>query len=215
MKNLLTKASLLLLVTGLVSLGTASISWAQEAPEKSGASEISETSVDPQSLPGNYGLVRSFDGKNLEVRTLDGTAKTYAVPEGTLTTVKQGDLVGFDVDDQGLISNVQPPAVDEVIRGKITNIDPETQTVTLMPEGSNAPVDTQISPETVSRLNLEPGKEIMVTKYEGTWANKVCLPKAAAPLAAPPLVPPAAEIEPEPVGGIEPAPEVEPIPALW
>lgn len=199
MKNLLTRAGLPLLVTGIVSMGTSSISYAQEA------------SIEPQSLPGNYGLVRSYNGQNLEVRLLDGTEKSYTVPEGSSADLKQGDLVGFDVDDAGTVSKIQPPEVSEVIRGKVTDIDMESQTVTLMPEGADAPVDTRISQSTISRLGLEPGKEVMVTKFQGTWASKVCLPKAAAPVAAPPVEEPIV-----PTGGIEePIPEAEPIPALW
>lgn len=202
MKNLLTGAGIPLLVTAVVSVGSANVGFAQEA------------NIEPEALPGNYGLVRSYNGQNLDVRLLDGTEKSYSVPEGTTAELKQGDLVGFDVDDEGVVSKVQPPAVDEVIRGKVTNIDTESQTVTLMPEGTDAPVDTQISPDTIAKLGLEPGKEVMVTRFQGTWASKVCLPKAAAPVAAPPVEEPAT-----PLGGIDAAPEpipaAEPIPALW
>ncbi|WP_299489729.1 hypothetical protein [Acaryochloris sp. IP29b_bin.137] len=199
MKNLLTGAGISLLVTTLASIVPANVSLAQES------------SIDPQSLPGNYGIVRSYNGQNLEVRLLDGTNKSYSVPEGTTTPLNQGDLVGFDVDDAGMVSKVQPPAVDEVIRGTITDVDLESQTVTLLPEGADAPVDTRISQGTISRLELEPGKEIMVTKYQNTWASKVCLPRAAAPVVAPPVQEPIV-----PFGGAEPDPiPSEPIPALW
>lgn len=202
MKNLLTRAGLSLLVTGIVSVG-ASSSYAQEA---------SEASIEPKSSPDNYGLVRSYDGQNLEVRHLDGTEKSYTVSPENSATLKQGDLVGFDVDDAGMVSEVQPPAVDEVIRGTVTEVDLENQTVTLLPEGAETPVDTQISQGTISKLGLEPGKEVMVTKYANTWASKVCLPRAAAPpVAAPPVQDP-----PLPTGAIEdPEPIAEPIPALW
>lgn len=199
MKNLLTGAGVSLLITTIASFGSASISLAQES------------TIEPQSLPGNYGLVRSFDGQNLEVRLLDGTQKTYAVPEGTSASMEPGDLVGFDVDDAGMVSKVQPPAVDEVIRGTVTEVDLESETVTLLPEGADAPVDTRISQGTIAQLGLEPGKEVMVTKFQGTWASKVCLPRAAAPVVAPPVQEPIV-----PFGGAEPEPiPSEPIPALW
>ena len=201
MKNLLTGAGLSLLMGTVISVGPASVSFAQES------------NIEPQSVPGNYGLVRSYNGENLEVRMLDGTEKSYTVPEGTSTELKKGDLVGFDVDDAGEISEIQPPTVDEVIRGTVTDIDMESQTVTILPEGGDAPVDTRISESAISNLALEPGKEVMVTKFANTWASKVCLPKAAAPVAAPPVEEPIA-----PTGGIEespPAPAAEPIPALW
>lgn len=199
MKNLLTGAGLSLLITSIVSVGSASVSFAQES------------NIDPQSLPGNYGLVRSYNGQNLEVRLLDGTEKSYTLPEGSAEALQQGDLVGFDVDDAGMVSKIQPPAVDEVIRGTVTDIDMESQTVTLLPEGADAPVDTRISQSTISRLGLEPGKEVMVTKYANTWASKVCLPRAAAPVVAPPVQEPIV-----PFGGAEPDPiPSEPIPALW
>lgn len=199
MKNLLTGAGVSLLITTIASIGSANVSLAQE------------TTIDPQSLPGNYGIVRSFTGQNLEVRMLDGTNKSYSVPEGSTSALNQGDLVGFDVDDAGMVSKVQPPAVDEVIRGTITDVDLESETVTLLPEGADAPVDTRVSQGTISRLGLEPGKELMVTKYQGTWASKVCLPQAAAPVVAPPVQEPIV-----PFGGAEPDPiPSEPIPALW
>jgi len=218
MKNLLTKAGLSLLVTGIVSVGISSVSHAQDASEASEVSQDApEVSIEPESLPGNYGLVRSYNGQNLDVRLLDGTEKSYTVPEGSSAELKQGDLVGFDVDEEGVVSRVQPPAVDEVIRGTVTDIDPESQTVTLMPEGADEAVDTQISQATISKLGLEPGKEVMVTRFQGTWASKVCLPRAAAPVAAPPVeepIAPTGGIE-EPIPVEEPLPAEEPIPALW
>lgn len=199
MKNLLTGAGISLLATTIASFGSVNVSLAQE------------TSIDPQSLPGNYGLVRSYDGQNLEVRLLDGTQKTYSVPEGSSESLSQGDLIGFDVDDEGMVSKVQPPAVDEVIRGTVTDVDLESETVTLLPEGADAPVDTRVSQSTIARLGLEPGKEMMVTKFQKTWATKVCLPRAAAPVVAPPVQEPIV-----PFGGAEPDPiPSEPIPALW
>lgn len=199
MKNLLTGAGISLLATTIASFGSVNVSLAQE------------TSIDPQSLPGNYGLVRSYDGQNLEVRLLDGTQKTYSVPEGSSASLEQGDLIGFDVDDAGMVSKVQPPAVDEVIRGTVTDVDLESETVTLLPEGADAPVDTRVSQSTIARLGLEPGKEMMVTRFENTWATKVCLPRAAAPVVAPPVQEPIV-----PYGGAEPDPiPSEPIPALW
>ncbi|QUY40997.1 hypothetical protein HRE53_03200 [Acaryochloris sp. 'Moss Beach'] len=199
MKNLLTGAGISLLATTIASFGSVNVSLAQE------------TSIDPQSLPGNYGLVRSYDGQNLEVRLLDGTQKTYSVPEGSSESLSQGDLIGFDVDDEGMVSKVQPPAVDEVIRGTVTDVDLESETVTLLPEGADAPVDTRVSQSTIARLGLEPGKEMMVTRFENTWATKVCLPRAAAPVVAPPVQEPIV-----PYGGAEPDPiPSEPIPALW
>ncbi|MGR3275385.1 hypothetical protein ACSYAD_09760 [Acaryochloris marina NIES-2412] len=199
MKNLLTGAGISLLATTIASFGSVNVSLAQE------------TSIDPQSLPGNYGLVRSYDGQNLEVRLLDGTQKTYSVPEGSSESLSQGDLIGFDVDDEGMVSRVQPPAVDEVIRGTVTDVDLESETVTLLPEGADAPVDTRVSQSTIARLGLEPGKEMMVTQFENTWATKVCLPRAAAPVVAPPVQEPIV-----PYGGAEPDPiPSEPIPALW
>ncbi|BDM80656.1 hypothetical protein [Acaryochloris marina] len=200
MKNLLTGAGVSLLVTTIASFGSVNVSLAQE------------TSIDPQSLPGNYGLVRSYDGQNLEVRLLDGTQKTYSVPEGTSASLEQGDLIGFDLDKEGtMVSNVQPPVVDEVIRGTVTDVDLESETVTLLPEGADAPIDTRVSQSTISRLGLEPGKEMMVTKFADTWATKVCLPRAAAPVVAPPVQEPIV-----PFGGAEPDPiPSEPIPALW
>lgn len=200
MKNLLTGAGLSLLVTTIASITPANVGLAQES------------SIEPQSVPGNYGIVRSYNGQNLEVQMLDGTNQSYSVPEGTTTPLNQGDLVGFDVDDAGMVSKVQPPAVDEVIRGTITEVDLESQTVTLLPEGADAPVDTRISQGTIASLELEPGKEIMVTKYQNTWASKVCLPRAAAPVVAPPaqepIVPTGGVTDPEPI-------PAEPIPALW
>lgn len=201
MNNLLTRASFSLLVTSIVSVGISSISYARDA------------SIEPESLPGNYGLVRSYNGQNLDIRLLDGTEKSYTISPGISVTPKQGDLVIFDVDDAGMVSELQPPAVDEVIRGTVTEIDMESQTVTLLAEGADASVDTRISQRTISKLGLEPGKEIMVTKYANTWASKVCLPKAAVPpVASPPVQDP-----PVPTGGIEePDPIlVDPIPALW
>lgn len=199
MKNLFTGAGVTLLLTTVASIGLADISLAQEK-------EIAPQS----SLPGNYGIVRSADGNQLDVRLLDGTNQSYSLPEGSANTYKQGDLIGFDVDDAGLVSKVQPPEVDEVLRGTVTEVNLENQTVTLVPEGTEEPVDTRISQGTISKLGLEPGKEVMVTKYKNTWASKVCLPQAAAPVVSPPVEEPGA-----PLGEVEPAPIPDPIPALW
>ncbi len=201
MKNILTGAGLSLLMGTVISLGSASVSFAQES------------NIEPESVPGNYGLVRSYNGENLEVRMLDGTEKSYTVPEGTSAELKKGDLVGFDVDDAGMVSSIQPPAVDEVIRGTVTDIDVENQTVTVLPEGGASPVDTRISESMISKLALEPGKEVMVTKYANSWASKVCLPKAAAPAAAPPVEEPIVPADSVEEPSLEPA--AEPIPALW
>jgi len=200
MKNLFTGAGVTLLLTTVASIGLADISLAQEKE------------IAPQSLPGNYGIVRAANGEQLDVRLLDGTNQSYSLPEGSSHTYKQGDLIGFDVNEAGLVSKVQPPEVDEVLRGTVTAVNPESQTVTLVPEGTEEPVDTRISQGTISKLSLEPGKEVMVTKYKNTWASKVCLPQAAAPVVEPPVEEPVA-----PLDDVEPAPVSvpDPIPALW
>ncbi|NJK41065.1 MAG: hypothetical protein HC934_06350 [Acaryochloridaceae cyanobacterium SU_2_1] len=200
MKNILTSAGLTVLATGILSFGSANIGHAQTA------------AIEPLSSNANYGLVSSFDGQNLVVRTLDGASKTYSVPPGAGSSLTPGELVGFDVDKSDQITRVQPPAVSEVLRGTITDIDPATQTVTILPTGGT-PVDTRISQGTISRLGLEPGRDVIVTRYANTWAEKVCLGKAAAPPFAAPPVP-----EPIPTGGFEPPPTPTPAPpieALW
>ena len=213
MNRILIGAGLSLVCASLVSVIPAEVSQAQEiTPESTpGAGAITpDTQPDGGTLPSNYGLVRSINGSTLQVQLLDGTSASYPLagtiePNSTLG-IARGDLVGFDLDDSGTVTRVEPPTVSQAFEGRVTDIDGDQVTLT---SDAGELLTTTIMPNTIARKGITPGKELIVTEYQGTWATKICSPKPP-PVVEIPAIPPA------PVGGPElPPPISEPIPALW
>ena len=130
---------------------------------------------------------------------MDGIFRSYNISpdQAALMDLTRGELISFDTDEQGQITRLQPPAVESVFEGTISAIEGELVTVT---SSSGQTVTTPVPPGTIARLDLVPGKDLMVIQYQGTWATKICCtPTAAVPEA--------------PVGAFDPEPE--PIPGLW
>jgi hypothetical protein len=174
----------------------------------SGSTITPSDSAKGSNLPGEYGIVRNISGSTVEVRTLDGTSKTLTVADaGSLGTLKRGDIVGYDVDKSGNVTNLQPPEVERAFEGTVSAIDEDQVTVT---SATGETLTTTIRPSTMARLGLTTGKQVTVTQYKGTWATKVCCvePPAPPPVETPPPVP-----QP-PAGGVE-QPVPEPVPGLW
>ena len=192
MKKLLTGAGFSLLAAGLLALVPATTGQAQEITP--------ESSTSAARAPGRHGLVRSYQGNTLQVRGLDGSFRSYTLtPEMAASlNLTSGELVSFDSDDSGQITRLQPPVVESVLEGTVSSIEGELVTVT-SPSGRS--VTTPVPYATISRLDIAPGKELMVIQYEGTWATKICCPPVAA-------------VPPPPIGGGELPPEV-PIQGLW
>ena len=193
MKTLLTGTGLSLVAAGLLTLIPAPSSQAQEIVPTSG------TPTAATRLPARYGLVRSYSGNTLEVRGLDGSFKRYTLtPEmAAAMDLGKGELVAFDADDGGQITQIKPPAVESVLEGTVSSIEGELVTVTSL---SGESVTTPVPYSTIERLALAPGKELMVIQYQGTWATKICCPPVAA-------------VPETPIGGIELPPE--PVQGLW
>ncbi|NCJ07257.1 hypothetical protein GS597_12225 [Synechococcales cyanobacterium C] len=161
-------------------------------------------------LPANYGLVRSISSNSIQVQLLDGTTSNYPLastvdPSAVMGTAR-GDLVGFDLDESGAVSRLEPPTVSQAFEGRVTSI--EDDQVTLVSDSGEI-LTTTVMPSTIARKGIVPGKELIITEYQGTWATKICSPHTP-PVVEIPVIPPA------PIGGPElPPPVSQPIPALW
>lgn len=188
-------AGLSILVMGVVSLHSA-VATAQEVTPAS----ISPTTTAGQA-PYNYGIVRSTGLNTLEIRHLSGGYRTYTVANDLTSSMalSPGDLVAFDADTSGNLTQLQPPRIAEVFEGTISNIQGNQVTV-VAADGSS--LTTTLAPNSINRLALAPGKGLSVTRYEGTSATKVCCIKLAK---QPPVT-----LPPEP-STVPP----QPIPALW
>lgn len=131
-------------------------------------------SVNPQEILSQYGLVRSLKGDQLSVRLMDGTSRTYKVAANNAAlTFRRGSLVGFDVNGNDQITKVAPPRVRRVFEGTVIVVE-ENKLGLVSPTGER--LVTSLSPDRIARMNIEPGRTLRVTQYEGTWATKVCLP---------------------------------------
>ncbi|PSB01231.1 hypothetical protein [Merismopedia glauca] len=205
------------------SLSTTAV-WADSTNSRHGSStsqvqseEIQvPTQVQAATAPANpqiVGLVKSYQGNNLQLRLSDGTNQTYQIAPTVAgsTEIRQGSFVSLDMDEQGQVKTLETAEVDRVYDGTINNIAEDQVTLDLE-DGTT--YTATISPATVTRMGLESGSPLKVTTYKGTTATRVCLGQKATPIAAPPPVSP----PPEPVGGgeLEPAPALPPQPrALW
>jgi hypothetical protein len=223
MKTILTGTGLAIAIAGAVSIFSAMPAYAQTTaqttitPTTTPGSALTPEEVG--NLPKNYGLVGSdfLGGTTLQVRTMDGATQSYKVsPEvASSLSLRRGELVGFDTDEQGMITSLRPPSVARQYQGTIQNIayseinGTNVGTITLeLPDGSVE--TTQANATTITNSGLSQGDELVVTEFQGTYATKLCRPVAVAP---PPIAPPPpVELPPPPTpeGGV-----IEPIPALW
>lgn len=196
MYKLMRVAGLSIMVVGAVSLCPAIVA-AQEATFDS----ISPTTIVGQS-PQNYGIVRSASLNTLEIRQLSGGYRTYTVSRDLTSSMalSPGDLVAYNADANGTLTQLQPPRISQVFEGTISNIQGDQVTVVA---ANGSTLTTTLAPNSIDRLALVPGKGLSVTQYEGTGATKVCCISKIAK--QPPVL-----LPPEP-----PAVPTQPIPALW
>lgn len=159
-----------------------------------------DPSVEPEEILSQYGLVRSLKGDQLSVRLMDGTARTYQLATNDASpTFRRGSLVGFDVNGNDQITKLAPPHIRRVFEGTVIVIE-ENKLGLVSPTGEQ--LVTSLSKDKIARMKIEPGRTLRVTQYEGTWATKVCLPKAEDDVAAWSQTMPE-NASPEPVGGVE------------
>ncbi len=190
MRKLLTGTAVTLAIAGLVGLAPTKASHAQE--------------IEPGSTPSTFGMVRSYSGNTVAIQGLDGAVQTYNVPDEVAASgIQPGQLVGFDVDEEGGLSRVEPPQVDQTLEGTVSSID-ELGNITVTSEDGQT-LTALVGTEAIERSGLVEGDErVRLTTYQGTSASKMCQSKCVGP--CPALAPP------PPVG----APELPPpIPALW
>ncbi len=226
MKHFLATLGLPLVASSVAILGAVDSSSAQNIPSRytrptAGnliAQGTTTDAITPEAaldseLPAQYGIVRSMSGNTVEVRTLDGTYKSYPLSSEALAStgsLQRGDLVGFDVDEAGTLTNIAPPEIDQNFEGTVSSIDGDQVTV-LSSTGES--LTTTVRPSTMARLGLQPGREVTVTQYRGTWATKICCVEAPPPVTSVPVAP----IQPTPPaptgGGFQPEPAV--VPGLW
>lgn len=170
-------------------------------PEAAPAQAVTEQAAVSQEV---VGLFRSLDGNVLQLRLPDGTSQTYTVDPAQTSSLalQRGELVTVVTDANNQVTQIQPAAVEEVLTGEVQSITGD-QVVLELPNGE---VQTTTVPvDTITRMGLAAGKPLVVTKYLGTWATRVCLGKEApVPVAQPPA-------PPENIGGGE----LPPVRALW
>lgn len=143
-------------------------------PDPTRTALTTSPSVEPAEILSQYGLVRSLKGDQLSVRLMDGTARTYKVAANSATqTFRRGSLVGFDVNGNDKIIRLAPPRVRRVFEGTVIVVE-ENKLGLVSPTGEQ--LVTSLSKDKIDRMNIEPGRTLRVTQYEGTWATKVCLP---------------------------------------
>ena len=188
MNKLLTSSGLAIAIAGVVAVFSSTPGYAQEITPDSTPGAIAPSLDD--NLPKNYGLVGSdfAGGTTLRVRNMDGTPQTYTVsPElASSLSLQRGELVGFDTDDQGMITRLRPPTVARQFQGTIQDIAYEeiegstVGTITLaLDDGTTA--TTRAMESTIANSGLVPGDELVVTEFQGTYATKLCRPVAAQP----------------------------------
>lgn len=184
-----------MMVVSAVSLRPTIVA-AQEATSDS----ISPTTTVGQA-PQNYGIVRSAGLNTLEIRHLSGGYRTYSASSDLTSSVAlgPGDLVAFEADARGTLTQLQPPRISQIFEGTISNIQGDQVTI-IATDGAS--LTTTLAPHSISRLALTPGKGLSVTQYEGTSATKVCCISKPAQQQLPSVTPP-------------PESPVQPIPALW
>ena len=215
MKKILTGTGLAIAIAGVVSICPTTPGHAQPITPDTAPGAITPAELD-DNLPQNYGLVGNdfIGGTTLQVRTMEGVPQTFSVsPEvASSLNLRRGELVGFDTDEQGMITSLRPPTIARQFQGTIRDIAVEdidgrrVGTITLaLPDGTTT--TTQAMESTILNSGLIRGDELVVTQFQGTYATKLCRPVAAAPppIAPPPVVPPSL-----PEGGL-----LEPVPALW
>lgn len=196
MYKLMRVAGLSIVLVGAVSL----------CPAMTTAQETSSESISPTTsvgqVPRNYGIVRSTGLNILEIRDLSGGYRTYSVANDLTAAMalSPGDLVAYDADASGTVTQLQPPRISQVFEGTISSIQGNQITV-VAADGSS--LTTTVSPNSINRLALAPGKGLSVTQYEGISATKVCCISKLTH--QPPVI-----LPPEP-----PASPLQPIPALW
>jgi len=186
-----------IMVVGAVSLHPAIVA-AQEATSDS----ISPTTTVGQA-PQNYGIVRSASLNTLEIRHLSGGYRTYSASSDLTSPIAlgPGDLVAFEADANGTLTQLQSPRISQIFEGTISNIQGNQVTIVAV-DGSS--LTTTLAPNSISRLALTPGKGLSVTQYEGTSATKVCCISKPAQQPLPIASPSESRAAP-----------VQPIPALW
>ncbi len=188
------------------------------APDANGLSSGNSSTITPDAkggaasnLPGQYGIVRSVSSNGVEVRMLDGTTKQMPVTgemNSYASGLQPGSVVGFDTDPaSGNLTKLEAAQVDRTVSGTVSAIDGDKVTVQ---SSTGESVTTPLSSATIARMGLTPGKELIVTTYQGTWATKVCCPATPAPVSN--VVPTPA---PQPVGAPFVPPAPKPVQGLW
>lgn len=188
------------------------------APNANGLPSGNNSSITPDSkggaatnLPGQYGIVRSVSSNGVEVRMLDGTTKQMPVTgemNSYASGLQPGSVVGFDTDPaSGNLTKLEAAQVDRTVSGTVSSIDGDKVTVQ---SATGESITTPLSSATIARMGLTPGKELIVTSYQGTWATKVCCPATPAPVSN--VVPTPA---PQPVGAPFVPPAPKPVQGLW
>jgi hypothetical protein len=147
-----------------------------------------------------YGLVRSFDGQNLDLVMMDGTSKTFELPPnigGSVPDIQPGSLVALDVvkKNSTVIQGLQPAIEDRLFTGKVTNVSADQ--VTLVSEGGET-LTTTVSESTIARMGITPDMVLDVQQYSNVPTTKVCIRKEIAEVPAPPIQPPAPIFTPQP-----------------
>jgi hypothetical protein len=183
--------------------------------QKDAAPGGKDTSISPDAkasnLPAQYGIVRSVTGDSLEVRMLDGTVKQMPMTAemvSSASSLQKGSVVGFDTDPaSGSLTKLESAQVDRTVSGTVSSIEGDQVTVQ---SSTGESITTPLSSATIARMGLTPGKELIVTTYQGTWATKVCCPATPAPVSN--VVPTPA---PEPVGAPFVPPPAKPVQGLW
>lgn len=167
-----------------------------------GNSTVSQAPVKPEtqsalSSRNTVGLVKSLNGKTLELRLADGTCRKFAVEPNVLGSLnpRRGTLVALDTNNSGSVTGLQLAEVDRTIHGTVTSIVDDQVTLRLP---NNQTETTRVAPETAARIGLAPGVPLSVTSYRGTASTRVCVGKAQ--------VPPPAALPPV---------EAPPVRALW
>ncbi|HEY9826705.1 MAG TPA: hypothetical protein V6D19_14770 [Stenomitos sp.] len=213
-----------MIATGLLLGGTlaaVSVAPARAADPTPPVVDSTESITPSQSqktkLPSTYGVVQSVAGNTLVVRLLDGKTETYTLADPAIQSdgFKRGELVGFDPDAQKMVKNLQAPTVERKFEGTVSSINKKNQVTLTAQDGQT--LTTYISPSTVARMGIVPGKEIMVTQYANTWATKVCNREVPAPIpqAVEPTPMPVAPPMPTGAGDFPPPPMPTPVKGLW
>jgi hypothetical protein len=183
--------------------------------QNNAASSGKDASLTPNAkagnLPAQYGIVRSVSDKGVEVRMLDGTTQVMSVTGEMMSYasgLQRGSVVGFDTDAaSGNLTRLESAQVDRTVSGTVSSIEGDQVTVQ---SSTGETITTPLSSATIARMGLAPGKELIVTTYQGTWATKVCCPETPAPVST--VVP---TPTPQPVGAPFLPPPPKPVPGLW